>query len=200
MNLGELINAVGDDINRTDLTAQCSDAVVMAIRHYDRKRWWFSEGSYTFTTTASTATYTLPTDYREMDYVEVQDTGGRWSEVCPDTFPNIRKRLEVSSTGLPDVYAIRDQKITLAYQPEQTYTVKLWYCKALGTLSASASSQWTTDCADLIRAHAAETVAMRTLHDGELAQFMRGIRLDEYNRLLEENDRRVANDKAEPHY
>jgi len=200
MNLGELINAVGDDLNRTDLTSQCSDAVVMAIRHYDRKRWWFAETSYTFTTTSNTAVYSLPTNYREMDYVEVQDTGGRWSELSPATFSEVRKANEATATGLPDTYAIRDSKIHLANQPDLPYTVKLWYCKALGTLSASASSAWTTDCADLIRAHAAETVAMRTLHDGELAQYMREVKSSEYMRLLEENDRRVSNDKVEPVY
>jgi thiamine phosphate synthase YjbQ (UPF0047 family) len=43
--LAELVNEVSDDIAREDLTSQCSDAVVMAIRHYDHKRWWFNEAS-----------------------------------------------------------------------------------------------------------------------------------------------------------
>ena len=200
--LSQLVNEVSDDLARTDLTAQCSDAVVMAIRHYDHKRWWFNEASATFTTTASTTTYALPSDFRAVDYVEARLTGDEVQEVQPLDLPAIKKMLEGTSvTGYPEAYAIRDEKMWLAYTPNDAYTVRLYYLRSLSELTAGASNAWTTDCKDLIRAHASRTVATRTLHDGELASFMSVIEQTELTRLLAENDKRVAtNSKVTPVY
>ncbi len=200
--LAELVNEVSDDIAREDLTSQCSDAVVMAIRHYDHKRWWFNEASSTFTTTASTTTYALPSDFRAIDYIEARITGDEFQEVKPYDFPAIKKMLEGTSvTGYPEAFAIRDEKLWLAYTPNDAYTVRMYYIRALEDLTAGASNAWTTDCKDLIRAAASRTVATRTLHDAELVNFMATIEQTELTRLLAENDRRVAtNSKVTPVY
>ena len=199
--LHETINAVCDDLNRTDLTAQASDAVVMAIRHFDRKRWWFSESSATFTTTSTTSTYPLATDFRAMDYVEVRWPGDNWQELKSRDFGTVKRMLEGQTvTGYPEVYALRDSSLELAYQPNSEYLVRYYYLKALTDLTAEASNSWTTDCKDLIRAHAARTVALRTLHDVELAQVLAAVEQEEYQRLIEENDRRTTIGKATPHY
>ncbi len=198
-NFGELINAVADDLNRDDLTAQCSDAVVMAIRHYAHKRWWFNEASNTFTTTASTSAYVLPSDFRAMDYVEARWPGDNWQEVRSMEFATVKQMNEGTTvTGYPSNYSIRDQKIHLAYTPNGAYTVRLYYQRALAALTASASSSWTTDCQDLVRAHAARTVALRTLHDPELASLFSAIEQTEYQRLMAENDKRVTSGKVPP--
>ena len=199
--LAELVNEVSDDIARTDLTAQCSDAVVMAIRHYDHKRWWFNEASSTFTTTASTTTYALPSDFRSIDYLEARITGDEFQEVIQHDFPTIKKMLEGSSvTGYPEAFAIRDEKVWLAYTPNDAYTVRMYYIRSLADMTAGASNSWTTDCKDLVRAAASRTVATRTLHDAELVNFMATIEQAELARLLAENDRRVSNSKVTPVY
>lgn len=199
--LAELVNAVGDDLNRTDLTAQCSDAVVMAIRHYDRKRWWFSESSAVFTTTASATAYPLASDFRQMDYVEARWPGNDYQEVTPRDFPTIRRMLQGQSvTGYPTDYAIYDQQIHLAYTPNAAYVVRYYYLRALTDLTAAASNAWTTDCKDLVRASAARTVALRTLHDTELAAIQATIEQTEYMRLIDENDRRTTTGKITPCY
>ena len=199
--LAELVNEGSDDIARTDLTAQCSDAIVMAIRHYDHKRWWFNEASSTFTTTASTTTYALPSDFRAIDYLEARITGDEFQEVIQHDFPTIKKMLEGSSvTGYPEAFAIRDEKVWLAYTPNDAYTVRMYYIRSLADMTAGASNSWTTDCKDLVRAAASRTVATRTLHDAELVNFMATIEQTELARLLAENDRRVSNSKVTPVY
>lgn len=201
MNLGELINAACDDLMRNDLTAQCSDAVVMAIRHYDRKRWWFSETSASFTTTSTASVYALASDFRDMDYMEIQYPGDNWQEVRERDFAKVRQMLEGQTlTGYPEVFAIRGEAIHLAYQPNGAYHVRYYYTRALGDLSAGASNSWTTDCKDLIRAFAARTVALRTMHDPELAAMHATIEQAEYLRLSDENERRVTTGKVKPCY
>lgn len=199
--LSELINAVCDDLNRDDLTAQCSDAVVMAIRHFDSKRWWFSEGSATFTTTSTTSAYPLATDFRDMDYMEVSLPGDNWQEVKETDFPTIRQMLQGQTvTGYPDKFAIYDQAVHLAYQPNDAYQVRYYYTKTLADLTAAGSNAWTTDCRELIQARAAKRVALTTLHDAELASMFAPVEDEAYRRLLDENDRRTSSGKTTPKY
>ena len=199
--LSELINQVCDDLNRDDLTAQCSDAVVMAIRHFDRKRWWFAEGSQTFTTTASVSVYPLASNFRSMDYAEAQWPGENWHELRPRTLAEIKLMNQgQTTTGYPSDFAIYDQAMHLAYTPGGAYVVRYYYQKSLSDLTANGSNEWTTDCKDLVRAHAARTVAMRTLHDMELASAMATIESEEMTRLLDENDRRTSTGFARPRY
>ena len=199
--LTELINAVTDDINRDDLTAQCSDAVVMAIAFYDAKPWWFAEGSATFSTTASTELYPLASDFKQMEYVEAKYPGDNWQEVTPTDFKTLKRKLQgVTVTGYPDEYAIFDQSLYLGYAPNGSYTVRYYYQKTLVDLTANGSNTWTTDCKDLIRASAARTVAARTLHDRELVDDFAALEALEYAKLREENDRRTTTGKVSPHY
>jgi len=199
--LTELINEVCDDLNRDDLTAQCSDAVVMAIRHFDSRRWWFGEGSATFTTTSTISAYPLATDFRDMDYMEVSLPGGNWKEVKETDFGTVRTMLQGQTvTGYPDKFAIYDQAIHMAYQPNDAYQVRDYYTKTLADLTATGSNAWTTDCRELIRARAAKSVALRTLHDAELASVFAGIEDDETRSPREENDRRTSSGKTKPVY
>lgn len=199
MTLDELVSAVCDDLNRSDLTAQVSDAVSMAIRQYDHKGWWFAEHTYTFSTVASTSAYALPSNYRGMDYVKIRQPGGDWQEVCAASFSAVQDMLEASATtGYPDYYAVYDDQIWLAYAPNGDYEAKLYYRQKLDDLSGGASNAWTTDAADLIRAAASRIVATRKMHDPELAGMFSAIEREEYLRLMAEHDKRVSTGRTEP--
>jgi hypothetical protein len=199
MTLDELISAVCDDLNRTDLTAQASDAVSMAIRQYDSRGWWFMESTYTFSTVAATAIYTLPTDHRKIDYVKVRQPGGLWQDLQRASFSAVQAMLEDSaSTGYPDYYAVYGEELYMATAPNVDYEAKLYYRAKLDDLSAAGSNAWTTDCADLIRACAAKTVALRKMHDAELSAYFANIEREEYQRLMAEHDGRVSTGRSSP--
>ena len=202
MTIEILANDVGDDLNRTDLTAQCSAAVMMAIRHYDQRRWWFNEGSATFTATA-TSTYNLPTDFRGMDYAEVRLSGGTRSRLRERDFATVKQLLEATSNGDPSVYALYDNDIWLYQFPDGTANgrvVTLYYIKNLAAITASGSNIWTGENQHLIRAAAAKTVALRTMHDPDLAAFFAQIEHDLLNTLIGENERRVTTGFSTPRY
>jgi hypothetical protein len=199
MTFDELVSAVCDDLNRSDLTAQASDAVSMAIRQYDHRGWWFHETSHTFSTTASTAVYPLPADFRSMDLVRIRQPGGDWQEVIPASFSAVQRMLEASATtGYPDYYAIYNSELYLGVAPNGGYEARLYYRRGLGEMSGGASNAWTTDAQDLIRAAAAKTVAIRKLHDPELASMFGSVESSEYVRLLAENDKRVSTGRSVP--
>ena len=199
--LSELINAVADDLNRSDMTSNCSDAVVLAIRHYDRKSWWFQEGSATFSTTASVELYPLASDFREMEYVEAKYPGDNWQEVTRSDFPSLKRKLQgVTVTGYPDEYAIYDNALYLGYAPNGSYTVRYYYNRSLTELTADASNAWTTDGEELIKARAAKKVAMDALHDTELAGIFEASERDALNALTDENERRTTTGKIAPRY
>jgi hypothetical protein len=195
--LNQIVNGVCDDLTRDDLTAECSATIVAAIRYYDRKRWWFSEASATFTTTSTESVYALPTDYRSTDYIEAQWPGNNWQEVREREFPWVKRMLEGQTiTGYPEVYAKRDNKLWLAYAPNGAYTVRHYYVRHVDPPSAAGSNEWTTDCEQMIRAWASQRLALQKLHDKELADHFAEIRADEEYRLMEENDNRTAHGKA----
>jgi hypothetical protein len=198
--LSELVNNVcNEHLNRDDLTANCSAAVAQAILQFDHRRWWFSEASASFTTTSTTSVYTLPADFKSMDYVEARWPGDNWQEVRPRDFAQVRHMLEGQDvTGYPEIYAIRQEQIHVAYQPNAEYLVREYYVKNLAALSASGSNEWTTDFADLIAAKAAKSVALRKLHDPGLAQlFAAEARELEYE-LIRRNDAFVAQSTVRP--
>lgn len=199
MNFQQLVNAVGDDLNRTNLTAQCSDAVVMAIRHYDHRPWWFQDGSRSFTLTATTSVYPLPSTFRKMDYLEVAITSGNWQEIVETDYDTVKHMLEGNApTGQPSKYVVRNTDLIVAHQPASEYHARMYFTQSLVDHTASASSSWTTDAKDLIRASAAKTVAARTMHDIELAQLMAEIEQSEFVRLVNENEKRTTTNKVKP--
>jgi hypothetical protein len=47
---GDMVSRVNDELARSDLTTQVQGGIMRAIRYYERRRWWFNETSFTFST------------------------------------------------------------------------------------------------------------------------------------------------------
>lgn len=47
---GDMVTRIGDELARSDLTSQIQGSVMRAIRFYERRRWWFNETRFTFST------------------------------------------------------------------------------------------------------------------------------------------------------
>jgi hypothetical protein len=63
----QLQSRIADDINRTDLTSQIQQCILLAIQHYKNERFWFNETSATLTTTVSSAQVGAPSDILRID-------------------------------------------------------------------------------------------------------------------------------------
>jgi hypothetical protein len=197
----DLVQSVLNNVKRTNLTAEASASIVAAIRHYEHRRWAFNEAEHSFTTTATTAVYSLPADFRGMDYVEAEYPGDNWQEVRPRSFSYIRKLLEGQSVaGYPEHYALRDKKIHLAYQPNNAYHVKLYYKRRLEQMSASASNGFTNEISPLIGARASWHLAMTIMHDQPLAQMFKEVEMDEVDAAQSNHEKQVSHEKIKPYY
>lgn len=197
--LSQLINKVCDDLRRTDITAQVSDSVVLAIAHFDSGRWWFNESTNTFTTSASVTAYILPSNYIKTDFLEVTLPGNNAQEVRRRDYGTIRRMLEGNSPlGYPMYYAVRNQEIHLAYRPNTAYVVTHHYVKVLDPLTANGSNNWTTDGEELIRARAAKMTALRTLHDPDLASQFKPIEDEALSDMEDVNAKKTAAFEIKP--
>jgi len=47
---GDMVTRLQDELARTDLTSQIQTCIMRAIRFYERRRWWFNETTFSFST------------------------------------------------------------------------------------------------------------------------------------------------------
>jgi hypothetical protein len=172
--LGVLKANIATLLRRTDLDAEIAIAVARAIQHYEREVFTFNETrSTSLTTTASTKTVTLPTDFVRADKLLITVNNAVY-EVLPA--PGGIGELEAlyfssSNTGPPSLHAIYAGAFYLYPIPDQTYTLTLDYVKRLTAFSSdSDSNSWTTDAEELIEARAMWWLQSQIIHDNDAAQ------------------------------
>ena len=199
MKISDLITRVGNDVRRTDVSADASSAVCEALRHYGNRPWWFNESTGTFTTTASVGAYLLPSNMKRINYVEVQRSSGEWLEVYHYHIDQIQQKNEgINHTGYPEYYTVYGQEMRLAYIPDTQYLVRYFYEQKPENLSASASNVFTMNLEPVIRSRAAWLIAKGILHDGELAQHYKDMEIDSYASLEREHEQYVGSGKIKP--
>src|SRR5512137_3155488 len=77
MTLTELQTQVLTDLNRSDQTANVSNAVTSAIKHYSMERWYFLEGRAYASLSSSQAFYAVPNDMMNPDNLLITISGSR---------------------------------------------------------------------------------------------------------------------------
>lgn len=172
--LGTVKANIATLLRRTDLDSEIAIAVARAIQHYEREVFTFNETrSTSLTTTASTKTVTLPTDFVRADKLMITVNNAVY-EVLPT--PGGIGELEAlyfssSNTGAPSRYAIYAGAFYFYPIPDQAYTLTLDYVKRLTALATdNDSNAWTADAEDLIEARAMWWVQSQVIHDNDGAQ------------------------------
>src|SRR5690242_8774481 len=72
---GDLQSRIADDLNRTDLTSQIQQNILLAIQHYKKERFWFNETNATATATTSSAQVAAPSDILAIDKLYIVISG-----------------------------------------------------------------------------------------------------------------------------
>jgi len=158
-----------DCLNRPNLQAEAIRGIQAAIRYYERERWPWNETTVTLTAAVATSTLTLPTDFLELDLLEVVSNGIPY-EMTTATFADVRRLNAISSGGMPTWFAIRGYDVHVAPLPDSAYPVVCHYRRQLPELSSNAmtaSNKWLSACSDLIVWHAAKLVWSQTLRNTE---------------------------------
>lgn len=178
---------IGDEIADTTLTSQVNLAILSAIKHYSKERWYFTETSANQTCASGTQGYNLPGDFKAMERVRVTFPIGTTSYYGLDyiSFNELNAMTTVGTLiGPPAKYCIYAQQILLWPIPDASYVLTEYYENELTTLSAdSDTNAWLVDGEELIRARAKWDIYLNTIHEPEEAQICKAIEMEAYNQL-----------------
>lgn len=183
---GAMIDRIERELLRTDLTTEIQDAIKTAIQHYSDERFWFNENDEdpNFSTVASRETYTMSSEYLEVDQLTV--------EVSSNEYPLIKRTFdwmrEVNTNpdtvvGIPTDYAFHGDKFWLYPTPNGVFPVRLYGLRRLHavdanegiTITATAcTNAWFTHGEDLIRNRALSLVYTHKLRNPQLASVYGG--------------------------
>lgn len=175
-------------------TAQIKAAIQSAIKHYERKPFYFNQKkASTFSTVASQEYYGTAANADIPYIVEMKSfvIGTYNSKVKSVDFSDIDMAQSGSVTGLPTAYGYYEQKIRLFPIPDAVYTATLAYIYRLTALSADGDTNaWMTDAEELIRQSAKRILALDILHADDIAMRCYNREREVLDELQAENRRR----------
>lgn len=185
MNREELRDLIIDDLKRTDMTAAASQAISQAISYFESEKWWFLETTSDLTTSASLASYAVPTGFLSPDSFVVTISGQK-VPLQHVSYKEINEKDDGIYTGNPVEFCIYDEKIRFYPVPDATYTATLSYIAQLET-TASATNAWTNVASDLIRYKCLKEIYGTKLLDIANAQLYDEFERREFNSLYAKN-------------
>lgn len=151
---------IADDLARTDLTSNIATAILDAIKHYERKRFYWNEAIASFSTVVGQEWYSstdaswIP-NIVELDSLRISISGRPWP-LAAKTMDDMEFLTAGTATnGDPSAYCYYRQQIRLYPVPNQVRTMSAAYVQRFTTLSAdSDTNAWMTDGEALIRTRA----------------------------------------------
>ena len=154
------------EIHRGDLNAEIIEAIKTAIQNSEGQRFWFNEGSTSFTV-SQTSFYALPSQVVDVDKITITVNG--------DEYPLVERTFDYledisvnddAYVGYPREFAIYEDRIRIYPTPSDNYLVKMSYLRRFDTLSASTDTNpWLTHAEKFIRSLAKAELYSHVLHD-----------------------------------
>jgi hypothetical protein len=197
---------IADELNRTDLTAQIAKAVISAVEHYERERWWFEETiDATVSTTAAQnyVTNSVISTMARIDKVQITVGSSKYT-LFPISYDEWANQATSTTSGQPTEYTYYQDRLYLYPTPGATYTLTISGVQRLTTLSADGSNNgFTNYCEELIRQRAKADIRCNVVLDekaiSEAAQigasggtFLSGMERAAYINVTRERDERAT--------
>lgn len=190
-NYGDMKSRIADEIADSTLTSQIVLAINSAIKHHERREFYFNTKVGTFLTVAaqeyygSAANADIPSIIRILGMKVT--SGGYKYDVTGSPFSEIDSAQDGTLTGTPRNYSYFSERIRLYPIPAAVETITMAYVYRLTALSAdSDSNAWTDDAEELIRQRAKLILATDTLRDIDMAQAAGVMESTALNALLKE--------------
>ena len=144
-----------DYLNRTDLGNETKRAIIRAIKHYEKNRFWFNLTSTALAIGTASSTASLPDDFLALDYATVRDSSMDYL-VALRSFDRIAyKNQNTSLSGVVAELCYYRDKLNFTPKPSSATTLTIYYTHSLPVLSAdSDTNAWTSAGEDLIVHHA----------------------------------------------
>lgn len=196
---------IADELNRSDLTAQIAKAVISAVQHYERERWWFMETIDASVATVAAQNYVTDAIISSMNFIDkVQITVGS-SKYTLTRVPYDEWAVEAAQTtsGQPTEYTYWQDRLYLYPTPGSIYTLTISGVQRLATLSGDSDANgFTNYCEEVIRQRAEADIRCNVVIDEKAREearqlgargdtFLSGMEAAAYRNVARERDQRV---------
>lgn len=187
----DIANILNDPVADTFI----GDAINASVRYYQKKRFWFNESTASITLNENDPVVpNIPSDFQyeiDKDGLVIEDSSQFYPLLKVSNFQYDLETVE--SQGRPYIYRNRANVLELYFQPDQAYTLRLFYIKKYPDLSADGDTNDFTDNAEeLIKAHSLYILYRDYRRNAELSVFYKNVADDELNTLYEESNARVT--------
>lgn len=194
-----LQNRIADDINRSDLTSQIQQNILLAIQHYKNERFWFNEDNATALATVGSAQVAAPSDILRIDKLYIV-ISGKNVELIPKDLNTILE-FRPTTNGRPRAFCYYRNQFELDRQADQAYTLNLYYLKELTALSGNTDTNgWTTDGEDLIVFHAEKKLYANVIKDAAKAAIAEQQEIDALTAMRTMARARTSTGYTKAHY
>lgn len=186
---GDMVNRIARELRRDDLTAEIKEAVATAVDHYRGQRFWFNECEVTAQMTVGTDIYALPTDYKELDEIWLEDSAGQKYDLRQVTYEEI-VRVDTQTNAFPSEFTIYRDQLYVRPPTNRVLTMRMGYQRDIDLTASSTvttSNVWTTDAEEMIRCHAKSDVFEHRLRNIRQADRMAGKARAAWTRLKEDS-------------
>lgn len=144
-----------DYLNRTDLLNETKRAIIRAVTHYEKYRFWFNMTSTALALGTTSSTVAIPADFLALDYATVLNNTVQ-VPVAIRSFDRIAyKNGTTSVSGVPSEVVYYRDALHFTPKPASATSLTIYYMHAFPQLSAdSDTNPWTSAAEDLIVHHA----------------------------------------------
>jgi len=190
-----------DYLNRTDLTNETKRAIIRAIKHYEKNRFWFNMTSTALAIGTLSVSVAVPADFLALDYATVRDSSNDYI-VTIRNFDRVAYRNtsfgggagSSSAAGVPSEIAFMRNTFYFYPKPTSATTLTVYYTHSLTALSNDTdTNDWCSAAEDLIVHHATADMLANVLRVTDVSQVMahKNYELEAYNQLKIGNDLRL---------
>lgn len=149
-----------DYLNRTDLGSETKRAIIRAVKHYEKNRFWFNMTATALAVGTASVTVAVPADFLALDYATVRDTSVDYI-VTVRTFDRIAYQNTnlalggAAASGVAKEIAYYRDAFFFTPKPSSVTSITVYYTQSLATLSADSDTNgWLSAAEDLIVHHA----------------------------------------------
>lgn len=160
--------------------------IAQACEYYADRKFWFNSILTTATTSASTATVSIPATVRIVERVTIPAYDIQLREVI------LRKLDDDTDTGLPCRYSYYNNSLRFWPIPDQAYTLNIYGIAQVDAPSSDSDENiWTTEAYNLIVGHTKMTLARGLFRDTDGALLWQAEVQDALSRLQRETAKRL---------
>jgi hypothetical protein len=184
-----------DYLNRTDLGNETKRAIIRAVKHYEKTRFWFNMTSTALAIGTASSTVAIPSDFLALEFATVRDSSLD-SIVTMRSFDRIAyKNQNTSLSGVVAEICYWRDTLNFTPKPSSATTLTIYYTHAFPALSADTDTNpWTSAAEDLIVHHATADMLANVLRvtDGTQIASHKTWEQEAYTMLKAGNDLRTG--------